>query len=297
MESAGSIPHIPYEDLQKCTNNWDPATLLGQGGFGKVFKGTWKCTKVAIKRIEPKKGNPQDQYEQLKQSITELHCLNAYPHENILQLYGYSIGGAQPCLVYQYMSGGCLEQRLHIKDSTKVLTWPTRLKIAIGTARGLQYLHTLGSKPLIHGDIKSANILLDPNDTPRIGDFGLAKEGPQSHYLYMKVSRVHGTKPYLPDEFLRGMKFSTKVDTYSFGVVLFEIATGLSALSNTRECKFLRDHVINFKGDLEELKDGRAVGDDGGVFKGLVEIGRSCVQSRATDRPEMVTVLIQLEAV
>ncbi|KAK9753170.1 Death domain [Popillia japonica] len=157
-ESAGAIPQIPYEELQKSTDNWSQINILGKGGFGIVFKGTWKCTKVAIKRIEQKENSRESHIEQMKQSVTELHCLNAYRHDNILPLYGYSIGGPQPCLVYQYMSGGSLDSRLKIVDPNRVLQWPKRLDVAIGSARGLQYLHTIGEKPLIHGDIKSANI-------------------------------------------------------------------------------------------------------------------------------------------
>ncbi|KAG8234857.1 hypothetical protein J437_LFUL013359, partial [Ladona fulva] len=98
------------------------------------------------------------------------------------------------------------------------MSWVQRQNIARGTARGLQFLHTIGDKPLIHGDIKSANILLDQNFEARIGDFGLAREGPNNQYTHIKVSRVHGTRPYLPDEFLRSKQISTKVDTYSFGI-------------------------------------------------------------------------------
>lgn len=296
IETAGSMPQISYEELQKATNNWDSAKLLGQGGFGKVFRGTWKCTQVAIKRIESKEDSPESHNEQIKQSITELYCLNSYRHDNILPLYGYSIGGPQPCLVYQYMPNGGLDRRLRTRHPEKVLSWPVRLNIAIGTARGLQFLHTIGDKPLIHGDIKSANILLDRIDTPRIGDFGLAREGPHADYTHIKVSRVHGTLPYLPDEFLRYKKFSTKVDTYSFGIVLFEIATALRAYTPDRTNKFLVDHVVNYDGDVAEIKDKRAADGDY-IFAKLIEIGKLCVQRRAKDRPEMVQVLTELEGV
>ncbi|GJQ78103.1 pll [Trypoxylus dichotomus] len=295
-ESAGAIPQIPYEDLQKSTDNWNRANILGKGGFGIVFKGTWKCTQVAIKRIEQKENSRESHIEQIKQSVTELHCLNAYRHDNILPLYGYSIGGPQPCLVYQYMSGGSLDGRIRISDPNKALQWNKRVDIAIGSARGLQYLHTIGEKPLIHGDIKSANILLDHNDVPRIGDFGLAREGPQSGISHVTVSRIHGTRPYLPDEFLRGSKLSTKVDTYSFGVVLFELATGLGAYSERRKSKFLKDHVVLHEGDVSELMDNRIEAHDV-YFRGLIEIGKACVTKRPKDRPEMVDVLIRLEGV
>lgn len=131
---------------------------------------------------------------------------------------------------------------------------------------------------------------------PKIGDFGLAREGPQSDYTHMTLSRIHGTKPYLPDEFLRAKKFSTKIDTYSFGVVLYELATSLSAYSEQRENKFLRDHVLYYENDLIELKDQRADGGEN-YFIGLIEIGKLCVNKRPKDRPEMVSVLIKLENV
>lgn len=297
-QSAANVPNIPYEELQRATDNWNPTAILGKGGFGTVFKGTLKCTQVAIKRIEQKTHSDAHTI-QIQQTITELNCLNFYRHDNILPLYACSIGGPQPCLVYQFMSGGCLERRLRVRDASRVLRWPLRLAIAIGTARGLHYLHTIGNKPLIHGDIKSANILLDANDTPRIGDFGLAREGPNSEYTHIKISRIHGTRPYLPDDFLRSKQFSTKVDTYSFGIVLFELATALAAYSKDREEKFLRDHVLSFEGggggDVRVLKDARLVDGGDAAFLRLVAVGRQCVRERARDRPEMVQVLKQLE--
>lgn len=297
-ESAGATPQIPYAELEKATDNWSSTRILGQGGFGTVFRGIWKCTQVAIKRLETKENTRKDLTEQIRQSVTELHCLNAYRHDNILPLYGYSIGGQHPCLIYQYMPGGSLDSRIRTKDNKKTLSWPTRLDIAIGTARGLQFLHTTlhGNKPLIHGDIKSANILLDPMDQPRIGDFGLAREGPERHYTHIKVSRIHGTLPYLPDEFLRSKEFSTKIDTYSFGVVLFELATALSA-SDKRIPSFLKEHVVNYPlENILELKDKKADGYDF-IFKELIRIGKLCVAKKAKDRPEMVSALLLLEKV
>ena len=117
----------------------------------------------------------------------ELRILNAVRHDNILPLYGYSLGGDFPCLVYQFMPNGSLEDRLLCRQAVQPLTWEQRLNVARGTARGLQFLHTMSDKPLIHGDIKSANILLDKNFEPKIGDFGLAREGPQTHYTHIKV--------------------------------------------------------------------------------------------------------------
>lgn len=195
------------------------------------------------------------------------------------------------------MPGGCLEQKLRAKHPHQQLNWAKRLNITIGVARGLQFLHTIGDKPLIHGDIKSANILLDLNDEPKIGDFGLAREGPQSDYTHIKVSRIHGTRPYLPDEFLRAKQISTKVDTYSYGVVLFEIATGLSAYSDNRVNKFLKDHVVNYEGEIKDIIDVRAGLENDRYFLNFIEMGKICVSRRPRDRPEMKAVLMYLQQI
>lgn len=144
---------------------------------------------MAIKKIERRGPESDESYLiQLQQSLREITILNSRPHENILSLYAYSVGGDAPCLIYQFMRNGSLEDRLLLRQKTPPLTWLQRHEIAKDTARGLQYLHTIGDKPLIHGDIKSANILLDKNFEARIGDFGLAREGPAKDS--MKVSQL-----------------------------------------------------------------------------------------------------------
>ncbi|XP_046387837.1 mitogen-activated protein kinase kinase kinase 4-like [Ischnura elegans] len=322
-ESYGSIPHIAYKELLMATNGWDKSTVLGKGGFGTVFKGTWKNTLIAVKRIELRGGeNATSHQAQMEQSLREMKFLNSYRHDNILPLYGYSLDGGEPCLLYQFMPSGSLEDRLLCRNGTPPLSWQQRHNIATGTARGLQFLHTIKEKPLIHGDIKSANILLDQNFEARIGDFGLAREGPNNQYTHIKVSRVHGTRPYLPDEFLRSKKISSKVDTYSFGIVLFELATGLRAYDEGRAKKFLKDHVewseqegtelslIDRKGGLEGPGMTEWAGNEGGVaacpnpehnirssiFMDLLRLGKLCVKKRAGERPEMVLVLQELDA-
>lgn len=139
-------------------------------------------TDVAIKKIKESNNASSDQ--QLEQSITEIKFLTSSPHKNILTLYAYSIGGESPCLVYEYMINGSLADWLHSsKHGSDTLLWHQRKGIARGIARGLQYLHTIHKNPLIHGDIKSANILLDQNFEPKIGDFGLAREGSSNNSM------------------------------------------------------------------------------------------------------------------
>lgn len=293
-ECLNVLPMLDYKELGIATGNWKESNILGRGGFGIVFKGVWKETDVAIKRIEGPKGDSNLEI-QSQQYLRELQVLQRFRHENILQLYGVSFNGNQPpCLVYQLMERGSLEDRLQCRNRTSPLTWSQRFEIAKGAARGLQFLHTVQDKPLIHGDIKSANILLNANYEPRIGDFGLARDGPVTHYTHINVTKVQGTKPYLPDEFLRNKKLSTKVDTYSFGVVLFELATGLRAFDDKRVNKYLKDEVVNHSCVLQ-LMDPK-IGKDHITFYHLINLGKSCVQWLPKNRPEMVEVCRRLSA-
>ncbi|XP_063238395.1 serine/threonine-protein kinase pelle-like isoform X2 [Bacillus rossius redtenbacheri] len=290
VESCSAIPQVAYAELERATGGWSRDAILGRGGFGTVYKGIWKNTPVAVKRLEQREA-AADSREQDELLLRELSFPNSCRHDNVLPIYGVSLGGPAPCLVYQFMPNGSVEDRLLCRGRTPPLTWVQRLKIAEGTALGLQFLHTRPT-PVIHGDIKSANILLGAEFEPRIADFGLAREGPRSDYTHVMVSRVHGTRPYLPEEFLRSRQFSVKVDTYSFGVVLFELCTGLRAYQQDRPNKYLKEHVEGWsEAQLPQLLDRRAPDDDHGVFLGLVMLGKCCVARQPRRRPDMVGVL------
>lgn len=291
-----SIKQISYIDIVKATNNFSPDKILGQGGFGIVYKGELWDTLVAIKRLKPKNDHNKISKEEvsIKQSLNELKFLNCARIDNILPLYGVSLDGQEPCLVYQYMDNGSLEDRLRCKSGTTPLNWFQRSLIAIGTAKGLNYLHTADKIPLIHGDIKSANILLDSNFTPKIGDFGLTREGPLENRTHTKVTTVHGTQPYLPLEYLKYHKLSTKVDIYSYGVVLLEIATGQRAYDKSREKKHLLvDYVVQcIAENLENKIIDKKAGEEGiPWFNMFVDTGIKCTSKNKNERPEMAQVL------
>ncbi|KAG4073921.1 hypothetical protein HA402_014126 [Bradysia odoriphaga] len=296
-ECAGAITKIDYEVLRDATNNWSDKNVLGKGGFGTVFKGTWVSTAVAIKRIE-NRGTASTEMSkiQIQQSLNELRHLNSCRHDNILPLYGVSINGTEPCLVYQLMQGGSLEQRLFTRSAdVPPLTWQQRINIAGGTARGLKFLHTFQKRPLIHGDIKPGNILLDPCNQPKIGDFGLVREGNEDETI---VSRAYGTKPYLPAEFLQFRKLTTKVDSYSFGIVLFELSTGLRAYDNRTKSyliKTIESH--DTEGKLLELIDKTAadIGDKEKIFGAIINLGMECTKDKYEQRPDMSKVLHYFE--
>lgn len=293
------MPPIHFEELVTATQNWSKDNVLGRGGFGTVFKGRWKFTDVAIKKIEYNSGDKKKNLKvQMKQSENELRYLNSCRHDNVLQLLGYSTDGPEPCLVYQYMAGGSLERRLHPTASSKVstpLSFNQRKGIALGTARGLQYLHTyIDGKPLIHGDIKPGNILLDTFCIPKIGDFGLVREGTDDP---KEVSSVFGTKPYLPHEFLIDRIFSIKIDTFSFGVVLFELFTAERAFDTRRGdnkflYKFMRSNM-QMSSLIDKSLDTETVCVQ--LFEQLMQIGLDCTENCPEQRPEMVAVLKKLE--
>ncbi|XP_054741361.1 serine/threonine-protein kinase pelle [Anastrepha obliqua] len=289
-EFARYMIEISYDELTEATENWSDRLKLGRGGFGTVYKGTWKCTEVAVKQLQYNAVNGRDSSKvQLQQSLNELKHLSRYRHDNVLPLFGYSLNGDKPCLVYQLMKGGTLEQRLYSKKETP-LTWEQRVEICLGAARGINFLHVCDVKPLIHGDIKPANVLLDVCLTPRIGDFGLAREGPAAVSRSVTVSQIYGTKPYLPQEFLRGKKLSTKVDTYSYGVMLLEAFTGLRAVDHNRKPELLAEYIKGIRKDeLGNLIDARQPIQNGerDMCKNLILLGTQCVAFEADDRPEM----------
>ncbi|KIH65842.1 hypothetical protein ANCDUO_03836 [Ancylostoma duodenale] len=169
---------VPYTELLTATSNFAESNVLGKGGYGVVYVGEWKHTKIAVKRFMTS-GNKGShlQRERLRQSLQELRTLAKYRHDNILPLYAFSLEGPEPCLVYQYMSNGSLEDRLLCRRGTPPLSWLQKKEIAEGSARGLHFLHCIASTPIIHGDVKSANILLDRHFEPKLGDFGLSRDG------------------------------------------------------------------------------------------------------------------------
>ncbi|KRX65164.1 TBC1 domain family member 25 [Trichinella sp. T9] len=241
MSVPGAL-RASYEEIVQATDNFSASNLLGHGGYGMVYKGIWKNTVVAVKKLvldncTGKQQQPLHNHAAVQQLLKELQALTLLRHDNILSLYGYCFDHMVPYLVYQYMANGSLEDRLHNKSENKLLTWMERLKILLGTCRGLNFLHTCSDQPVIHGDVKSANILLDQHLEPKIGDFGLCRvgklrDGVDEHPFI--VSHIKGTLAYLPPEFISKKLVSSKLDVYSFGTVLFEVATGLRPYSANR---------------------------------------------------------------
>ncbi|CAN1295794.1 Serine/threonine-protein kinase CDG1 [Linum perenne] len=197
-------PTFIYQELEIATNGFSPDAYLGRGGFGTVYKGRIKRIGqiVAVKQLDT------SGFQGEKEFIVEVLMLSLLHHPNLVKLIGYCAEGTQRLLVYEYMPLGSLEDRL-FGNGIQPLNWKTRIKIAAGTAKGLECLHS-ASPPVIYRDLKASNILLDKDYHPKLSDFGLAKFGPVE---YANTGRL-----------------TMKTDIYSYGVLLLELLTGRRAV-------------------------------------------------------------------
>ncbi|XP_068316108.1 probable serine/threonine-protein kinase PBL7 [Pyrus communis] len=219
-----------FRELAAATKNFRADCILGEGGFGQVYKGRLESTNqvVAIKQLDSNglQGN--------REFLVEVLMLSLLHHPNLVNLVGYCADGDQRLLVYEYMPLGSLEDHLHdLPPDGKHLDWNTRMKIAAGAAKGLEYLHDKASPPVIYRDLKCSNILLGEGYHPKLSDFGLAKLGPVGDNTHVST-RVMGTYGYCAPEYAMTGQLTLKSDVYSFGVVLLEIITGRKAIDISR---------------------------------------------------------------
>ncbi|CAD5185256.1 probable serine/threonine-protein kinase PBL7 isoform X2 [Musa acuminata AAA Group] len=219
-----------FRELAAVTKNFRADCLLGEGGFGRVYKGKLESSNqiVAIKQLD------RNSLQGNREFLVEVLMLSLLHHPNLVNLIGYCADGDQRLLVYEYMPLGSLEDHLHdLSPDKKRLDWNTRMKIAAGAAKGLEYLHDKASPPVIYRDLKCSNILLDEGYHPKLSDFGLAKLGPVGDNTHVST-RVMGTYGYCAPEYAMTGQLTIKSDIYSFGVVLLEIITGRRAIDNSR---------------------------------------------------------------
>ncbi|CAN8300530.1 unnamed protein product [Cochlearia groenlandica] len=231
----GSTAHIAaqtfaFRELAAATKNFRPECLLGEGGFGHVYKGRLESTGqiVAVKQLDRNglQGN--------REFLVEVLMLSLLHHTNLVNLIGYCADGDQRLLVYEYMPLGSLEDHLHdLPPGKECLDWNTRMTIAAGAAKGLEYLHDKANPPVIYRDLKSSNILLGDGYHPKLSDFGLAKLGPVGDKTHVST-RVMGTYGYCAPEYAMTGQLTLKSDVYSFGVVFLELITGRKAIDNAR---------------------------------------------------------------
>ncbi|XP_006345815.1 serine/threonine-protein kinase At3g07070-like [Solanum tuberosum] len=217
-----------FRELASATKNFKQECLIGEGGFGRVFKGTLQGGEiVAVKQLD-RSGTQGNQ-----EFLVEVSKLTLLKHQNLVNLIGYCADGDQRILVYEYMPMGCLNDHLlDLKEDKKPLGWLSRMKIALGAANGLEYLHKTANPPIIYRDLKGTNILLDKDFNPRLSDYGLAKLAGGGSKTNMSPMMM-GTG-YCAPEFEKNGEHTLKSDVYCFGIVLLELITGRRAVDTTR---------------------------------------------------------------
>ena len=216
-----SLLRINPASILSATENFSKAYIIGDGGFGTVYRASLPEGRIiAVKRL-----NGGGHLHADREFLAEMETIGKVKHENLVPLLGYCVFADERFLIYEYMENGSLDVWLRNRaDAVEALDWPTRLKICLGSARGLAFLHHGFVPHIIHRDIKSSNILLNSKFEARVSDFGLARiiSACESH-----VSTVlAGSFGYIPPEYGQTMVATTKGDVYSFGVVMLELVTG-----------------------------------------------------------------------
>ncbi|KAI3733603.1 hypothetical protein L6452_13047 [Arctium lappa] len=236
LKVGSSLRKFGFNDLKLATRNFRPESLLGEGGFGCVFKG-WieengtapvkpgTGLTVAVKTLN------HNGLQGHKEWLAEVNYLSDLIHPNLVKLIGYCIEDDQRLLVYEFMPRGSLEN--HLFRRSLPLPWSIRMKIALGAAKGLAFLHEEAERPVIYRDFKTSNILLDAEYNAKLSDFGLAKDGPEGDKTHVST-RVMGTYGYAAPEYVMTGHLTSRSDVYSFGVVLLEILTGRRSMDKNR---------------------------------------------------------------
>ncbi|KAL4579090.1 hypothetical protein LXL04_015225 [Taraxacum kok-saghyz] len=300
-----NLKMFTFAELRSATRNFRPDTMLGEGGFGRVFKGwvdgvTYAPSKVGIGiAVAVKKSNP-DSAQGLKEWQAEVKFLGKFSHPNLVKLIGYCWEDREFLLVYEYMQKGSLENHL-FKKGAEPIPWSTRIKIAIGAAQGLAFLHTT-EKTVIYRDFKSSNILLDGDFNAKLSDFGLAKLGPANGESHVSTGVV-GTYGYAAPEYIATGHLYVKSDVYGFGVVLLEMITGLRVLDTNRPSS--QHNLVDWarpalpdKRRLRKIIDPRLEQDypSKGANKAS-ELILSCLEPDPKNRPSMEEVVVSLEVI
>ncbi|KAF7838414.1 LRR receptor-like serine/threonine-protein kinase FEI 1 [Senna tora] len=289
----GDLPYPSAEIIEKL-ESLDEEDVVGSGGFGTVYRMVMNdCGTFAVKRIDRSREGSDKVFER------ELEILGSIKHINLVNLRGYCRIPSSKLLIYDYLAMGSLDDLLHDSENTehKLLNWGARLKIALGSARGLAYLHHDCCPKIVHRDIKSSNILLDENLEPRVSDFGLAKLLVDEDAHVTTV--VAGTFGYLAPEYLQSGRATEKSDVYSFGVLLLELVTGKRPTDPSFVKRGL--NVVGWMNTLlrekrmEEVVDRRCHDADAGTVEVIIELAARCTDANPDDRPSMSRVLQVLE--
>ncbi|XP_076952522.1 leucine-rich repeat receptor protein kinase HPCA1-like [Bidens hawaiensis] len=296
--SSGGVPQLKgarsftFEELQNYTNNFSAINNIGKGGYGMVYKGILpNGQQIAVKRAQ--KGSSQGGLE----FKTEIELLSRVHHKNVVGFIGFCFDQGEQMLIYEYIVNGTLKDSLSGGSGIR-LDWMQRLKIALGAARGLQYLHDHADPPIIHRDVKTNNILLDEQLVAKVADFGLSKPLSDADGTHV-TTQVKGTMGYMDPEYCMTQLLTAKSDTYSFGIVMLELITARNPIEKG---KYIVTEVKESMKKNKELYDLQDILDpvigSSSPLKGLekfVDIALRCVEDTRNLRPTMSEVVKELE--
>ncbi|XVF37025.1 hypothetical protein REPUB_Repub19eG0110000 [Reevesia pubescens] len=280
------------EELEKATNSYHESRILGQGGQGTVYKGI-----LADGRVVAIKKSRIGDHSQVEPFINEITVLYQINHRNVVKLLGCCLETSVPLLIYEYVTNGTLFDRLHNVGTASFLPWETRLRIATETAEALSYLHSAASVPIIHRDIKLANILLDEHYTAKVSDFGASRLILSDQAQITTI--VQGTFGYLDPEYMQTGQLTEKSDVYSFGVVLTELLTGQKVVcfERSEEKKVLAVYFVSLMKEDRFLAifDPRLLNDEKiEHLKEVAALAWRCVRVKGEERPTMKEVAHEL---
>ncbi|KAA8536205.1 hypothetical protein F0562_028683 [Nyssa sinensis] len=274
-----------YKETKKGTDNF--STIVGQGGFGTVYKAQFSDGLVAaVKRMNKVSDQGEDEFCREIELLARLH------HRHLVTLIGICIEKHERFLMYEYMAKGSLKDHLHTPGRTP-LSWQTRIQIAIDVANALEYLHFYCDPPLCHSDIKSSNILLDENFIAKVADFGLAHASSDGSICFEPVNTdIRGTPGYMDPEYVITQELTEKSDVYSYGVVLLELVTARQAIQDNKNLVQWSEVFMTSESRLPELVDP-SIGDsfDLDQLQMVVTIVRWCTQREGRARPSIKQVL------
>ncbi|XP_002964937.2 probable serine/threonine-protein kinase PBL28 [Selaginella moellendorffii] len=297
-----AIPAVVFtlREMLQATNNFSYDNFIGEGGFGRVYRGVLRTGKpVAIKQMDPTLSRGTQGEREFR---VEVDLLSRLSHPSLVRLIGYCADRKQRMLVYEFMTQGSLQEHLHGIVRIK-MNWQVRIRIALGSARALEYLHAgpATGNPIIHRDFKSSNILLDETFQAKVSDFGLAKLVPHGNKTYVST-RVLGTFGYFDPHYTATGRLTLKSDVYAFGVVLLELLTGRRPVDSAHS--FTKQNLVfQVRDSLRDSRKLKKIIDpeislescSWESIKRFAMLAYCCVRDDDTRRPTMGECVAELE--
>ncbi|KAL7583461.1 hypothetical protein Lser_V15G44784 [Lactuca serriola] len=298
--TSGGVPQVKgtkafsFEALVKCTNNFSETNTIGTGGYGMVYRGSLPNGQlIAIKRAK------QDSTQGALEFKTEIELLSRVHHKNLVSLVGFCFDQGEQMLVYEYIVNGTVKDSLSGRSGMR-LDWTRRLRIALGAAKGLQYMHDLADPPIIHRDVKTNNILLDERLVAKVADFGLSKSLGDANRTHV-TTQVKGTMGYMDPEYYMTQQLTEKSDVYSFGVVLLELITARNPIERgkhiVREVRQAMDKSKELYNLHEVLDPTIGLSSQLKGLERFVDLALSCVKETGSERPTMSDIMKEIEGI